>query len=106
MTAGLIFFGTPHIDKQSDALREALRNTASASGDHATVVDDAQAREYITAAANINRYFLDCPPLLRVISIWEEEPTEFVRQNMTMNEMVRLSAPISHRNWFLVADPC
>jgi hypothetical protein len=99
MTAGLIFMGTPHVGNHLDALREALRNTASALGDQDAGVDDSQAREYITAVGKINRFFLHYPSPPTVLSIWEEEPTEFVRRNTKMSEMVRYSGPSSRRKY-------
>ncbi|KAL6893010.1 hypothetical protein HDV57DRAFT_215390 [Trichoderma longibrachiatum] len=73
--AGVVFFGTPHADTNSEALLQAVRGTIDAfgSGDEVTSQD---IREFVSIVSRINSAFIACKPsYLRLLSFWEKLPS-------------------------------
>ncbi|KAK1251850.1 hypothetical protein MKX07_007329 [Trichoderma sp. CBMAI-0711] len=74
--AGVVFFGTPHADTDSEALLQAVRGTVDAfgSGDGGMTQD---VREFVSIVSRINSAFIACKPsYLRLLSFWEKLPSK------------------------------
>lgn len=74
--AGVVFFGTPHADTDSEALLQSVRGTIDAFGpkDGARSED---VREFASIVSRINTTFNACKPgYLRLLSFWEKLPSK------------------------------
>jgi hypothetical protein len=76
--AGVVFFGTPHTDTDSEALLQAVRGTVDAFGpEDGTRSEDV--REYVSIVSRINATFIACKPgYLRMLSFWEKLPSKTI----------------------------
>lgn len=97
MTAGIVFFGTPHVEHKHESLRKAIWNTVSAYGFDDSTVDDSQVREYATAVGRVNGAFNRLPSRPSMISVWEQQPTEFQGKGGLISELVTHSCPYPGR---------
>ncbi|KAL7799273.1 ankyrin repeat-containing domain protein [Trichoderma ceciliae] len=74
--AGVVFFGTPHADTDSDALLRAVTGTIDAFGPEDGVRSE-DVREYASIVSRINSTFITCKPAyLRLLSFWETLPSK------------------------------
>ncbi|KAL6897157.1 ankyrin repeat-containing domain protein [Trichoderma evansii] len=74
--AGVVFFGTPHTDTDSEALLQAVRGTVDAFGPEDGAKGE-DIREYVSIASRINATFITCKPsYLRTLSFWEQLPSK------------------------------
>lgn len=84
--AGVVFFGTPHTDTDSEALVQAVKGTVDAFGSE----DGARSediREYVSTASRINAAFISCKPsYLRTLSFWEKMPSKSIGPSSNMHE--------------------
>ncbi|KAL7817137.1 ankyrin repeat-containing domain protein [Trichoderma gracile] len=73
--AGVVFFGTPHADTDSEALLQAVRGTVDAFGSDDGVTSH-DVREFVAMVSRINSAFIACKPsYLRLLSFWETLPS-------------------------------
>lgn len=76
--AGVVFFGTPHADTDSEALLQSVRGTVDAFGPQ----DGARSediREFVSIVSRINTTFIACKPsYLRLLSFWEKLPPKTI----------------------------
>ncbi|KAM0525669.1 hypothetical protein ACHAPE_000380 [Trichoderma viride] len=83
--AGVVFFGTPHTDTDSEALVQAVKGTVDAFGSE----DGARGediREYVSTASRINAAFISCKPsYLRTLSFWEKTPSKSIGPKSNMH---------------------
>ncbi|KAK5995498.1 Ankyrin-R-like protein [Cladobotryum mycophilum] len=87
--AGMVFFGTPHADTNSDALLQAVRNTASALGESDSSINEDDVREYVSVISRINGIFIDCMPrYLKVLSFWEQLPSKADSSNGAISDIM------------------
>ncbi|PTB69035.1 hypothetical protein BBK36DRAFT_1157276 [Trichoderma citrinoviride] len=74
--AGIVFFGTPHADTDSEALLQSVRGTVDAFGSEDGVTTQ-DIREFVSIVSRINAAFITCKPsYLRLLSFWERLPSE------------------------------
>ncbi|KAL6875105.1 ankyrin repeat-containing domain protein [Trichoderma novae-zelandiae] len=72
--AGVVFFGTPHADTDSEALLQSVRGTIDAFGSKDGVTGQ-DVREFVSIVSRINNAFISCKPsYLRLLSFWENLP--------------------------------
>ncbi|TFB07459.1 Ankyrin-2 [Trichoderma ghanense] len=72
--AGVVFFGTPHADTDSEALVRSVRGTIDAFGSEDGVTSQ-DVREFVSMVSRINSAFITCKPsYLRLLSFWEKRP--------------------------------
>lgn len=73
-TTGVVFFGTPHADTNSDALLQTVRNTVQLLRRDHHAVDDNDIRHFSAAVSSINSTYINTKPrALQSISYWEEQ---------------------------------
>ncbi|KAK0384535.1 hypothetical protein NLU13_8621 [Sarocladium strictum] len=73
-TTGVVFFGTPHADTNSDALLQTVRNTVQLLRRDHHAVDDDDIRHFSAAVSSINSTYISTKPrALQSISYWEEQ---------------------------------
>lgn len=79
--AGVVFFGTPHTDTDSEALLQAVKGTVDAFGPEDGAKGE-DIREYVSIASRINATFITCKPsYLRTLSFWEKLPSKAAGPN-------------------------
>lgn len=83
--AGVVFFGTPHTDTDSEALLQAVRGTVDAFGSQDGARGE-DVREYVSTASRINAAFISCKPsYLRTLSFWEKLPSKSIGPSSNMH---------------------
>ncbi|KAF3068216.1 Ankyrin-2 [Trichoderma lentiforme] len=76
--AGVVFFGTPHADTDSEALLQSVKGTIEAFGPKDGVRSE-DVREFVSIVSRINTTFIACKPsYLRLLSFWENLPSKTV----------------------------
>ncbi|KAL7951727.1 ankyrin repeat-containing domain protein [Trichoderma barbatum] len=74
--AGVVFFGTPHADTDSEALLQSVRGTIDAFGSNEGAKSE-DVREFVSIVSRINTTFIACKPsYLRLLSFWEKLPSK------------------------------
>ncbi|KAL7924786.1 ankyrin repeat-containing domain protein [Trichoderma austrokoningii] len=83
--AGVVFFGTPHTDTDSEALLQAVRGTVVAFGSEDGARGE-DVREYVSTASRINSNYISCKPsYLRTLSFWEKLPSKSIGPSSDMH---------------------
>lgn len=74
--AGVVFFGTPHADTDSEALLQSVKGTIDTFGPK-DGVKSKDVREFVSIVSRINTTFIACKPsYLRLLSFWENLPSK------------------------------
>ncbi|KAL7938604.1 ankyrin repeat-containing domain protein [Trichoderma chlorosporum] len=76
--AGVVFFGTPHVDTDSEALLQSVRGTIDTFGPKDGTKNE-DVREFVSIVSRINAAFIACKPsYLRLLSFWENLPSKTI----------------------------
>jgi hypothetical protein len=72
--AGIVFFGTPHTESNSDALLQAVKRFVASVGPKRYPELDEDSRQYAAAVGHINKNFNKVKPKdVLLLSYWESK---------------------------------